>query len=69
MFGNVVSAVDLYLNFEQSSLKNQVRHTSKNNFKIDFFSDYTGNKNQVGNRLKNPEFQTGFSQIDFSDIK
>ena len=33
------------------------------------FEDYTCSRNQVWNRLTNPVCQTGFSQIDFSDIK
>ena len=55
-----LNPVDLYLIFEKSSCKNQVRQigflASKN-----IFAGYTGSKNPVQNR---PKFQ--FAELDFS---
>ena len=55
--------VDLYLNFEKSSLKNQVRRTGFFFSKL-IFAGSTGSKNQVRNRLK-----IQFVELDFSETK
>ena len=59
--------VDLYLNFEKSSWKNQFWQTGflacKNSISKIIFEGYTGSKNQVWNRLK-----IKFVELDFSKL-
>jgi len=59
--------IDLYLIFEKSSCKNQVRQTvflaSKNQFRNWFLAGYTGSKNSFQNRLK-----IQFAELDFSKL-
>ena len=58
----LIRPIHLYLIFEKSSLKNQVRR--KSILKL-IFAGYTGSKNPVRNRLKIQFFELDFSTLIF----
>ena len=59
--------VDLYLSFEKSSWKNQVRQTGFFNLQKSklIFAGYTGSKNPVQNRLNIQFIEHDFSNLIF----
>ena len=60
---NYIFPVELYLNFEKSSWKSQVRRTGSI-LKL-IFAGYKGNKNPVWNRLKMQFIKLDFSKLIF----